>query len=283
MPSSTHSHSVNSHRAELRVVHAVPPKQPFNWHARERGALMAKLRQRAEHARVEFTDRVQQGDAAKIILLHARSLRADVIVLGTHQRSGIDRLRVGSVGARVAAKATAPVLLVPEGGHLPTIKPFRHVAVAVDFSGASNRAIEQAFALATDPADRVTLVHIVPGFSAGVPPHLYRYGVVEYQEQVIADARHRLQRVVSAKPHSTAAIHTRVVVGDTTTAISEVVDSIGADLLVVGVPKRGVVSRALFGRTAARLLNATSVPMLAVPDRGTAIAHDERTDNRVAA
>ena len=97
--------------------------------------------------------------------MHARSLRPDVIVAGTHQRRGIDRFAVGSVAERIAAKATVPVLLIPWRRHAGTIRPFSHVAVAVDFSTGSNRAVEQALALASDSGDRVTLLHVVPGFS----------------------------------------------------------------------------------------------------------------------
>ena len=71
------------HGAELAVVQAVPLNQAFSWHARERRALTAKLRWRADQANVEFQDRVKQGDPAEVILSHARSLRADVIVAGT--------------------------------------------------------------------------------------------------------------------------------------------------------------------------------------------------------
>jgi nucleotide-binding universal stress UspA family protein len=67
------------------------------------------------------------------------------------------------------------------------------------------------------------------------------------------------------------------------TEISRVVDSIGADLLVVGVPKRAVVSRALFGTTAARLLRASRVPILAVPEAGAASAHQESVSLQLAA
>ena len=271
------------HGAELVVVHAVPPSQPFRWHARERLALTAELRHRAELANVEFKERLQHGDPAEIIVLHARSLQPDVIVMGTHQRRGIDRFRVGSVAERVAAKVTAPVLLVPQRRDTGTIRPFSHVAVAVDFSTGSNRAVEQALALASDSGDRVTLLHVVPGFSSGVPPHLYRYGIADYQNQLMRDAQRRLQLAVPVKRNTQAAIHTRVLLGDTTTEISRVVESIGADLLVVGVPKRGVVSRALFGTTAARLLRVTRVPMLAVPDIGTVSAHQANTSLPLAA
>ena len=254
------------HGAELVVVQAVPRNEAFSWHARERRALTAKLQRRADQADVAFKGKVQQGDPAAIILSHARTLRADVIVAGTHQRRGIDRFTDGSVAERIAAKATVPVLLIPWRRHVNTIRPFSHVAVAIDFSTVSNRAVKQALALANDSGDRVTLLHVVPGFSSGVPPHLYRYGIAEYQDQLMRDARRRLQLAVPLKRQTPAAIHARVLLGDTATKISRVVDSIDADLLVVGVPKRGVVSRALFGTTAARLLRVSRVPMLAVPD-----------------
>ena len=158
-----------------------------------------------------------------------------------------------------------PVLVDPVPPAYGSIRPFSHLAVAVDFSASSNRAIKQALALASDPADRITLLHVVPGFSSGVPPHLYRYGIAEYQDQLMRDARRRLQLAVPVKRHTPAAIHARVLLGDTATEISRVVDSIGADLLVVGVPKRGVVSRAVFGTTAARLLRVSRVPMSGGP------------------
>src|SRR3954471_15782011 len=101
------------HGAELIAIQAVPLSRAFGWQARERYALTARLRRKAELANVAFKDRVQQGDPAKIILLHARSLHPDVIVIGTHQRSGTDRLGTGSVAERVAATSAVPVLVVP--------------------------------------------------------------------------------------------------------------------------------------------------------------------------
>ena len=157
------------------------------------------------------------------------------------------------------------------------------MAVAVDFSASSKEAVEQALALASDPADRITLLHVVPGFSGGVPPHFYRYGLAEYQSERVRDARRRLQFAVPVERHTPATIEARVLVGDTTTEISRVVDSVDADLLVVGVPKRGIIARLLFATTAARLLRVTRVPILAVPDVGTVSARQETTSLQLAA
>jgi nucleotide-binding universal stress UspA family protein len=143
--------------------------------------------------------------------------------------------------------------------------PSRHVAVAVDFGAASQRALDEAQSLASGAGDRITLIHVVPGFSGGMPPHYYRYGQAEYQRGLMQDARERVRQIV-AEMRTVATVDAKVLVGDTATEISRVVSGIGADLLVVGLPRRGLVSRAVFGATAGRLWTKLTVPMLAVPE-----------------
>jgi nucleotide-binding universal stress UspA family protein len=269
--------------AELIAVHAVRPDRPFSWHARARMTLMERLRADAARADVPFTERIQSGDAAEIILLHARSLQPDAIVVGTHQRGGIDRLRAGSVAERVAARAAVPVLLVPQRRRLSPAPPFRHAAVAVDFSSASDRAIEQALALAAGPSSRLTLIHVVPGFSSAVRPYLDGYAVMPYQDERIHEARQRLRLAAASARTAGMSVDTRVVSGDTSSEINRMVDTIGADALVVGVPKRGAMSRAVFGTTAARLLRSVEVPLLAVPEELAPTAQRHDTVDRIAA
>ena len=272
------------HGAELVVIQAVPLDQSFSWRDHERRALTTTLRQKAEKARVAFTDRVQKGDPAEIILLHARSLRPDVIVMGTHQRRGIDRLRAGSVAERVVARAAVPVLLIPPGLGTLALRPFRHVAVAVDFAAGTNPALDQAVSLASDPTDRITLLHVVARSSSRVPRHLYGFGIAESNTPVVRDARRRLQQLaLQLEPQTRATVHVHVLLGDTATEIGRVIDGLDVDLLVVGVPKRSVVSRTLFATTAARLLRATSVPLFAVPDGGTARGYQETSALQPAA
>src|SRR5690349_15956838 len=102
-----------THGAELTVVHAVPGDRVFASHASERIAMIGALRQAAEAAGVRLEVSVHHGDPAAVIDLHARVRRPDLIVLGTHQRSGFDRFRLGSVAERVTLRATQPVLIVP--------------------------------------------------------------------------------------------------------------------------------------------------------------------------
>lgn len=55
---------------------------------------------------------VRYGDPANVIIGAAEHLDVDLIVVGSHDRSLIDRLLSGSVSAKVARKAHQPVLIV---------------------------------------------------------------------------------------------------------------------------------------------------------------------------
>ncbi len=62
-----------------------------------------------QRARVE----VRRGDPVEGIVTRAVESRADLIVMGTHRRTGLARLLVGSVAAGVLRRAPCPVVLVP--------------------------------------------------------------------------------------------------------------------------------------------------------------------------
>jgi nucleotide-binding universal stress UspA family protein len=271
------------HGAELIAVQAVPTGETFARSARARLTLTEKLRARVARAGVEFSHRIQTGDPAEIVLLHARSLRPDVIVVGSHQRRGLDRLRAGSIAERIAAGATAPVILVPGGRLGAAPAAIRHVAVAVDFSEGSSRAIDEALALATDPTDRITLIHVLPGSRSSVPRHLHGYGLDVHEDAAIRDVRRRLHDAVPAHRRSQAIVGTQVGRGDAAKEIAQIAENVGADLLIVAATRRGLVSRALFGSTTARLLRTTRVPVLVVRDRATARADEADADRRLAA
>ena len=67
----------------------------------------------AEHfAGVEAKGQVLIGYAAEEILNRAKEERADIIVMGTHGRKGIDRILFGSVAEKVVKNATMPVLTI---------------------------------------------------------------------------------------------------------------------------------------------------------------------------
>ena len=55
---------------------------------------------------------MRDGDAAEEILRDGRGGRGDLIVIGTHGRTGLGRLLMGSVAEAVLRRARCPVLTV---------------------------------------------------------------------------------------------------------------------------------------------------------------------------
>jgi nucleotide-binding universal stress UspA family protein len=100
-------------RARMYVLHAVPSNMPFSWRANQRLQLLTTLRKRAEREGVAVRFVEQHGDAASVIVLHANSRKADLVVLGSNRRRGWRRFREGSVGERVLRLAEWAVLIVP--------------------------------------------------------------------------------------------------------------------------------------------------------------------------
>ncbi len=68
----------------------------------------------AEHfAGVKTESLIKVGDPADVIIDAAKSVGADMIVMGTHGRRGYDRFLLGSVAEKVVKGAKLPVLTVP--------------------------------------------------------------------------------------------------------------------------------------------------------------------------
>jgi nucleotide-binding universal stress UspA family protein len=75
---------------------------------------LAKLTAKAKGGGVRASGLIMTGDPAGQIVRAARAKRAGLLVLGTHGRTGLSRLFVGSVAQRVIASARCPVVTVRE-------------------------------------------------------------------------------------------------------------------------------------------------------------------------
>jgi nucleotide-binding universal stress UspA family protein len=83
-------------------------------------ARMHRLVQRAQEAGVRVMTMIAEGKEADAIARVARGHHASQIVMGTHGRSGLTRLFLGSVASRVLAIGPCPVLTVRSRGRAST-------------------------------------------------------------------------------------------------------------------------------------------------------------------
>jgi len=108
---------------EVRVLHALEPPTvlmtpefaeyiPSTESAEQAKALVGKAAGALRAAGVNVTTAVAQGDPKSMILDEAKSWGADLIVLGTHGRKGLDRFMLGSVSEAVLRHARCSVEVV---------------------------------------------------------------------------------------------------------------------------------------------------------------------------
>jgi nucleotide-binding universal stress UspA family protein len=266
-----------AHDARMSIVYAVPLSKPFNTGATERVDYLLELRAAAEAAGVEVRVDVQQGEAAEIILLHARARRPDLIVVSAAHGSGADGLGVGSVVENVLRGASCPTLVVRRNREFPP-SPFRNVLCAVDFSLASDAAIERALSLAPGRERRLALLHVVHGSEGGSRSRSMRMHGGEHYRHIIGAALQRLQRLIPLKRQGT--VFARVAVGTVASEILRVARASQTDMIVVGTQSRTRVGRRMFG-VIGQLLKEAPCPVLAVPVRAAVI--QERDGLRPAA
>jgi nucleotide-binding universal stress UspA family protein len=116
-----------TNRAELLVVHVLTPVIPMigdgyvspkvyqEVEATARAQAEAQLDRliaKAKTARVRVKGLLMEGVPHEQISRAARSKRADLVVIGTHGRTGLAKFFLGSVAGRVVSIAPCPVLTV---------------------------------------------------------------------------------------------------------------------------------------------------------------------------
>ena len=94
------------------------PEGPGEPEAKATELAMHQLRELLAADRVDAQAAVRVAPApAHEIVEYAKSIHADVIVVGTHGRSGVSRLLMGSVAEHVVRAAPCPVLVVRPNEH----------------------------------------------------------------------------------------------------------------------------------------------------------------------
>jgi nucleotide-binding universal stress UspA family protein len=207
------------------------------------------------------------GPIAGWILEEIELRRADVVVMATHGRAGIDRLVHGSVAEAVLAKAPVPLLLIHAAASLVSIEPPRLV-VPLDGSPFAEEALPEAADLAHKLGGEIVLVqalawpeHALTGTDGRVAAYI--------DEQVAsarADATRYLESVrawlLAQRPGLTVTCEVRFGPADEVIASS----STGhAGLVVMATHGRTGVPRLVKGSVAARTLRRGTCLLLVGP------------------
>jgi nucleotide-binding universal stress UspA family protein len=228
----------------------------------ERDLRQMLVSRRASDVKVEIVMRA--GNVVREILAHARASRADLVVIGSHGRGGVQRLVLGSVAEKVLRQATCPVLTVRRGMSRTrrSRSPFKTILCPTDFSAAGNKAVGYAKRLAREADAQLIVMSAVEWpFDAAVT-----FGsVAELQEGLEEEARKALRRLLPRSGPDRPAAMAFVVQGKASAAIVKLARARSVDLIVMGVSGRGALDVVLLGSTTHHLIRHGAWPVLTVP------------------
>ena len=216
-------------------------------------------------AGIELFTAIREGTVHEVIRDYAKEHDIDLVVVGTHGRTGVSKLMYGSVTERVLKTVHTPILVIPrKGGKLPGA-----MVVAYDFSAPSKRAAEVARAIHgvfQGP------IHVVHSYLDVWGEYTDRGAVVGEAAEKRREALHlgldEMLREETEELFSAEAdgVQTHLVTGDPAEGILTIAEKVGATLICAGTTGKSGIERLLIGSVARRLLHESEVPLLLAHD-----------------
>jgi nucleotide-binding universal stress UspA family protein len=270
------------YKASLSVLYVFPnmpvmDPPPRHLGAAGRAEIMADLRQfilsvpGSEHVSAHV---IEAADVHREIDIQARALGADLLVMGSHGRSGFKRLLLGSVTENTLRITRCPVLVVPPAaeGATQTRWWLGRILCAIDFSQESAAALGYGLSLAQESGGELTLIHAIE-----VPPELRDGHVADLTDvdriRAAEEARclRKLRDLVPERARLLCTVSTLVDEGAADHVILAAATAHDVDLIVMGVRGHGALDLAVFGSTARQVIRAARCPVLVVHARAAAV------------
>lgn len=204
----------------------------------------------------------RHGQPIEEILRTSEEIEADLIVMGSHGRTGLRRLLLGSVTEAVVRRSVTPVLVVPRAS--PTLQgpaTLDVVLCAVDFSASSQRAIENAAAVAAGASARLLLAHVLEWSEEhDALPSTQGHRLPTSED----DAVTRLNELITDEMRTRCSPELALGYGEPGDEVLRLVQEHDADMCVLGITRRNPIDLTVFGSTARRIIRDSGRPVLTV-------------------
>jgi nucleotide-binding universal stress UspA family protein len=230
-------------RLESLFIYDLPPAPVMGMPvpplaARAKKTLLERLRRQRPDA---ASWSLEEGDAVLGILRRARS--ADLVVVGTHGRTGLSRFAFGSVAEAVMRGCSVPVLAVRSAP-----KPVRTVLAPINLQTYAYKGLLLAAEAAVSLGAELVLLHVtLPGKREGNP----RFFINGLIERLPAQLRGKVRPRLLLRG------------GDAIPAILE--ESSKHGLVVLTAHRKSLLGDMVLGTTVERVVRHASVPVLAAP------------------
>ncbi|HVV84357.1 MAG TPA: universal stress protein [Kofleriaceae bacterium] len=229
----------------------------------EEKRLLDELLRRAAAAGVASRAVRAIGDPAELTVKAAREHGAELIVVGSHGRTGIRRFLLGSIAERIVEHASSSVLVARGDGSAP----FAKVLVATDFGPQSAPALAQAQALA--PGAQVILVNAwhYPAGAWSLAALGERTHASEALEAALTEPpRARGLALVAEEAAAGRTVEFVQRQGQPAEVVTDLATAEHADLVALGTHGRHGVRRILLGSVANAIVRHAPCSVLVVRD-----------------
>ena len=186
---------------------------------REASEAMAKLEPQLQAIPHEVL--IRKGDIWNELSAIIDNKGIDLVVVGTHGRTGVSKLLMGSVAEKIFRQAPCPVLTVGPNvsGEPDSIVDMRTILYPIDFTSKSFAAAPYAISLAQENGARLYLLHVTSS---------------PVNAAVEASLTSRLRTLVPPEARLWCEPKPYVESGDAAQKILDFADELDADLIVLG-------------------------------------------------
>jgi len=197
---------------------------------------------------------IEEGSPVNTIVDTAGENNFDLIVMGRHGKSQLERALVGSVTARVIGHSRGDVLVIPKNASVG----WNNILISTDGSKYSTAATEKAIDLAKSYGGRLqtlSVVDVTEEFQTEAP------GAVE---ELVRKAKGFVDDV--RKKAETQGIKTEALVreGETFKIITDLSKEYKTDVIVMGSHGRTGMNRLLMGSVTEKVIGYAPCPVLVV-------------------
>ncbi|MBA2434486.1 MAG: universal stress protein [Chthoniobacterales bacterium] len=266
-----HAHDVDSSYAvpSLLLLPPVISADAINRHYQSQLKKLATKYSAQPHVKV--------GRAFDQICQLAAELKAKLIVISTHGRTGWKRLLLGSTAERVVRHASCPVLVVRERERNLVARTKRRTAntkrmkilVPVDFSPGTLASLRYALFFARAWKAELTLLHVVQVQPLIAPEQLAAYDRTPSLSAIERGARLQMRSLLRGVDFKGVPYSTLIQVGNPAQQICQYAEDRAYDLIINATHGHTGLVHVLIGSVAEHVVRHAHCPVLVVPTRET--------------
>lgn len=208
---------------------------------------------------IEVQSILCEGDPPTVIVDIAKEKKADLVMLGTYGRRGLNRLLMGSVTSQVVVNSPVDVLVVKKPCTECTGE-YKSILVPFDGSPSSQKALERACHLSKIDNAEIKILYVIPRYEEMV--EFFKSSSIK--KSLFQEAQKIIDTAKGITSKIGVSVKDEIQEGNAAEKIVETSKKLKNDLIVMGSYGYTGVNKAIIGSTAERVIINSVCPILVV-------------------